>query len=97
MDHSSVARAAGKLMLVTWAGILVAGCGAGASSYYEKGLDLVVERQWEKAIAAFDAAIELDPRYAAAYAARCNALRVTGELDRALADCDKAIERIRRS
>ena len=45
-----------------------------------------------KAIADYDKAIELDPKFAAAYNGRGNAWYVKQEYDKAIADYDKAIE-----
>jgi tetratricopeptide (TPR) repeat protein len=46
----------------------------------------------DKAIADYTHAIELNPRYAAAYNSRSKAFAAKGELDRADADHKKAVE-----
>ena len=55
------------------------------SKYFEKG-------QWNKAIAEYNEAIELDPKYADAYFNRGNAYFNKGQYDQAIADYNKAIE-----
>ena len=48
--------------------------------------------QYDKALADFDRAIDLDPQYAGAIALRGETYRLMGEYDKALADFDRAIE-----
>ena len=55
------------------------------SKYFEKG-------QWNKAIAEYNEAIELDPKYADAYFNRGNAYFNKGQYDQAIADYTEAIE-----
>ena len=54
-------------------------------SYFDK-------RQWDKAIAEYNEAIELDPKYADAYFNRGNANYNKGQYDQAIDDYTKAIE-----
>ncbi len=54
-------------------------------SYFEK-------RQWDKAIAEYNEAIELDQKYADAYFNRGNAYFNKGQYDQAIADYTEAIE-----
>jgi tetratricopeptide (TPR) repeat protein len=54
-------------------------------SYFDK-------RQWDKAIAEYNEAIELDPKYADAYLNRGNANYNKGQYDQAIDDYTKAIE-----
>ena len=55
------------------------------SGYFKKG-------QWDKAIAEYNEAIELDPKYADAYFNRGNAYYNKGQYDQAIADYNKALE-----
>ena len=48
--------------------------------------------QWPEAVSAYGKAIELSPREAMLYDARCWAKAMTGDLDGAKADCDRALE-----
>jgi tetratricopeptide (TPR) repeat protein len=57
-----------------------------------RGFVLDELQQFDRAIADYNKAIELDPRYAAAYNNRGYVYRQKGELDRAIADYSKAIE-----
>ncbi len=54
-------------------------------SYQDKG-------QWDKAIAEYNKAIELDPKFSMAYSNRGIAYRRKGQLDQAISDFNKAIE-----
>ena len=64
----------------------------GAIFYYNRGIAKQVKGNLDGAIADYDRAIELNPRYAHAYTNRGRAKRVKGNLDGALADYDRAIE-----
>jgi tetratricopeptide (TPR) repeat protein len=55
------------------------------SKYFEKG-------QWDKAIAEYNEAIELDPKYADAYFNRGAAYGSKGQYDQAISDFTKAVE-----
>lgn len=48
--------------------------------------------QWPEAVSAYGKAIELSPREAMLYDARCWAKAMTGDLDGGKADCDRALE-----
>jgi len=62
-----------------------------APARHNLGLLELGEKQYDKAIKAFDDAIRLDPKYADAFAARASARRKKGDLEGALQDCEQAI------
>ena len=68
------------------------GCGKSAQTYVVKGGSLFLEGQRDEAIAAYNKAIEIDPKYAKAYLGRGIAYYGKGEYFMAVADCTKAIE-----
>lgn len=61
-------------------------------AYHQRGVAFATLKQYEKAIADFDAVIERDANNVAAYNDRGNALRKLGESDRAIADFSKVID-----
>ncbi|MGA2256872.1 MAG: tetratricopeptide repeat protein [Thermoguttaceae bacterium] len=63
-----------------------------AAEIYEDGKTYLSMGEYDSAIAAFDRAIQLDPRLASAYGSRGKANRLRGEYDRAIADCSRAIQ-----
>ncbi len=63
-----------------------------AEQYYEQGIALSREGQYEQAIRDLTKAIELDPGYAKAYYERSKIYAYSDEWDKAIADCDRAIE-----
>ena len=63
-----------------------------AEAYFGRGLTYGILGDYERAIADYDKAIELDPKDAAAYYNRGLAYADKGEYERAIADYDKAIE-----
>ena len=79
--------------------ILLTGCGQTAPTWqeqYDLGLRYLSEGNYEEAIIAFTAAIEIDPKQPLAYVGRGNAYIGSGEtsenLTAALADYEKALE-----
>jgi tetratricopeptide (TPR) repeat protein len=62
-----------------------------ALAYYDRGAAWYSKGDLERAIADFDKAIRIDPRYTDAYIRRGRAWHARGDLDRAIADCDRAI------
>ena len=72
--------------------VIATGCGPDVSGDVRLGDDRVAAYDWPGAIEAFTEAIERDPNAVDAYAGRCNALRLSRELDRALVDCNRAID-----
>jgi lipoprotein NlpI len=60
--------------------------------YFNRGVAEKANGDLEGAIADYNRAIELDPKFGAAYSNRGNAKQAKGDLDGAIADCDRAIE-----
>ena len=58
----------------------------------DQGQASMDKRDYDTAIADFDEAIRLDPKFAPAYVNRGLAYAAKGDLDKAFADCTKAIE-----
>jgi tetratricopeptide (TPR) repeat protein len=63
-----------------------------AAAYYNRGVDYYKKGKLERALADFNQALELDPKYASAYSGRGTVYRDKGDLDRALADYTRALE-----
>src|SRR5262249_50255351 len=61
-----------------------------AAAYYSSGNAHLNKRDYDRAIADYDQAIELDPKYAIVYVYRGNAYQAKKDYDRAVADYDKA-------
>ena len=62
-----------------------------ARLHYNRGIELAAKGQHDRAIADYDAAIRLDPKFSDAYYTRGNAWGAKFEADRAIADYDAAI------
>jgi tetratricopeptide (TPR) repeat protein len=60
--------------------------------YYNRGISYYGMKQWDKAIADYTKAIELDPQYTDAYYNRGVSWDNAGEWEKAIADYSKAIE-----
>jgi tetratricopeptide (TPR) repeat protein len=63
-----------------------------AQAYYKRGLDHYNRADTDRAIADFDQAIKVDPKFAKAYLKRGVAYDDKGDIDRAIADYTKAIK-----
>ena len=68
------------------------GCENSAGSLYNKGLDLLKEGHYDRAITNFDKAIEINPRFAEAYNNRGIAYKEKGQYDKAITNYKNAIE-----
>ena len=72
---------------------ILAGCGNIESvKLYNQGTELLEKGQYDQAIANFDKAIEINPRYAEAYNNRGIAYLRKGQYDKAISDFTKVIE-----
>ena len=63
-----------------------------ALAYMNRGIGYYDKGDYDRAIADYDKAIELNPKLAPAYNDRGNVYSAKGDYDRAIADFDKAIE-----
>jgi tetratricopeptide (TPR) repeat protein len=63
-----------------------------AFSFYNQGSVFLNQKDYDRAIASFDEAIKLDPKYAAAFLNRGTAYRSKGRDDQAIADFGRTIE-----
>lgn len=63
-----------------------------AKAYYSRGTEWASQGNFDRAIADYNMAIELDPKLASAYYNRALAWSARGESDRALADYDAALK-----
>ncbi len=63
-----------------------------ATAYSNRGDAYRNKGQYDRAIADFDTAIELDPKHAIAYSNRGIAYKKLGEIDKAMSDTQKAKE-----
>ncbi len=63
-----------------------------ASDFYQRGLDNALSGNYQEAIKAYNKAIELDPKHAAAYGSRGAAYASIGNYQQAIKDSDSAIE-----
>lgn len=63
-----------------------------ALGYYYRGIAYYAGKEWDKAMADYSKAIEIDPNYTDAYYSRGNAWDNSGQFDKAIADYSRAIE-----
>lgn len=57
---------------------------------YQDGEVLLAKKRPEQAVDQFNSCIEQDPRFTAAYIMRANAYYQSGQMDKVIADCNKA-------
>jgi len=62
-----------------------------AKQYFDRGLSLASEKEYDRAIRAFTKALEIDPKYDDAYWGRGVAWAMKGDPDRAIADYNRAL------
>ena len=77
--------------------LLLCGCGAAAKSWqeeYDLGVRYLSEGNYEEAILAFEAAIEIDPKRAEAYLGLADVYVAQGDLDAAREVLDRAVEAV---
>jgi len=58
----------------------------------DQGIAFGKDGQYDRAIAYFNKAIEINPRFAEAYTARGGTYLIKGQYDKVISDCNKAIE-----
>jgi tetratricopeptide (TPR) repeat protein len=63
-----------------------------AEAYFNRGVDLQKKGDYDRAIANYSKAIEINPRLAEVYTNRGFAYLLKGQYDKAIADSNKAIE-----
>ena len=77
--------------------LLLCGCGAAVKSWqeeYDLGVRYLSEGNYEEAILAFEAAIEIDPKRAEAYLGLADVYVAQGDLDAAREVLDRAVEAV---
>jgi tetratricopeptide (TPR) repeat protein len=62
-----------------------------ASAHHHRGVGLLLQGDFDRAIVEFNEALRADPKYARSYNSRGNAWKAKGELDLAIADYNEAI------
>ena len=63
-----------------------------AEVYFNQGVSYAKSEEYEKALVAYNKAIELDPKYPDVYYNRGICYRKLGEYDKAISDYSKSIE-----
>src|SRR5208282_248957 len=88
-----------SLVFILGALLIIAGCAdnktinrLNANKWFETGRQAGIANRWNEAIDAFNKALELNPKYAAAYYNRGAAYYYLGSYNQAIADYNKAIE-----
>ena len=92
-----------RLLKITGAIIVLVGGGGAAYDYiasaqqraegqYQEGMRLMGPGSYREAIARFDRALQISPRFAEAYLGRGSAHQIVGETDSALADFNRALD-----
>ena len=84
-----------RYIFIIWTVISVLGCGVGVPAYKDAVLDGVSalnRNKLDKALAAFNRAIKLDPSRSDGYLGRADVLNAMKQYDQALVDYDRAIE-----
>ena len=83
------------LIALTLTILTITGCGLGVSKYDDAVLDGVSNLntgKTEKALEDFNRAIEIDPKKAAGYLGRANALNIMGRYQEAIEDYDRTLD-----
>jgi tetratricopeptide (TPR) repeat protein len=62
-----------------------------AAIYDNRGVEYAAKRDFDRAVADYDEAIRIDPKFAFPYSNRGDARRLNGDVEQALADLDQAI------
>jgi tetratricopeptide (TPR) repeat protein len=86
----------GKLLVNLLVLVSLSGAGAAlaatAGSHYTKGVEFFKKRYYDQAIQEFTKAVEINPKFAKAYAVRGVIYAAQGRFNEAMADSDKALE-----
>jgi tetratricopeptide (TPR) repeat protein len=90
-DTTRCAREAGDVAIAACSRAINSGAGRPSINYTNRGLAYRKKGENDRAIADYNEAIRLEPKYAVAYNNRCFAYSEKGENDRAIADCTVAI------
>ena len=76
------------VLLVAGLAVVLSGCLSEAGQHHNAGVELQEQGRLEEAIAEYDEAIHLDPKYALAYSNRGSAYGDLGQHQRAIRDYD---------
>src|ERR1700736_2539625 len=92
-DQNTCAKASGDEAIAACSRVIGSGVkGADASrAFLNRGVEYVAKGDLDHAIADYDEAIRLDPKFVNAYYRRGNSYYSKGDYDRAIADYDEAI------
>ena len=95
MPYSSLMKAALNHRLALIAALVLAGFSAAfaqtAQDYYDQGLRFMAYREFDQAITALTAAIQLDPNHVGAYFYRGHAYLEEKDINRAIADWEAVL------
>ncbi len=63
-----------------------------ADAYFSRGNDYLEKEMYDEAIAEFNKAVQINPKFSSAYNNRCDTYRIKKQYQEAISDCTKAIE-----
>jgi tetratricopeptide (TPR) repeat protein len=94
-DFDTCEKQSGDVAIAACARAIASGQYKGANLsvlYNNRGVEYANKGDRDRAIADYDQALRLNPKYAAAYSNRGDSWRLKGDLDRAMADLDQALQ-----